>query len=65
MITDLKEQFELEVILINCQETLEQMQIFIETDGKTGNKKGNDKHDDCVIAIALAIQGIKQNKWYV
>ncbi|PEV02464.1 DNA packaging protein [Bacillus thuringiensis] len=65
MITDLKEQFELEMILINCQETLEQMQIFIETDGKTGNKKGNDKHDDCVIAMALAIQGIKQNKWYV
>ena len=39
MITDLKEQFELETILINCQETLEQMQIFVETDGKTGNKK--------------------------
>ncbi|MCU5107006.1 terminase family protein [Bacillus cereus] len=65
MITDLKEQFELETILINCQETLEQMQIFVETDGKTGNKKGKDKHDDCVIAMALAIQGIKQNKWYV
>lgn len=65
MITDLKEQFELEMILINCQETLDQMQIFVETDGKTGNKKGNDKHDDCVIAMALAIQGIKQNKWYV
>ncbi|MEK4000891.1 terminase family protein [Bacillus sp. FSL K6-2822] len=65
MITDLKEQFELEMMLINCQETLEQMQIFVETDGKTGNKKGNDKHDDCVIAMALAIQGIKQNKWYV
>lgn len=65
MITDLKEQFELEMILINCDKTLKEMQIFIETDGKTGNKKGNDKHDDCVIATALAIQGIKQNKWYV
>ncbi|MBL3844750.1 DNA packaging protein [Bacillus cereus] len=65
MITDLKEQFELEMILINCDKTLKEMQIFIETDGKTGNKKGNDKHDDCVIAMALAIQGIKQNKWYV
>ncbi|OPA08707.1 terminase large subunit domain-containing protein [Bacillus cereus] len=65
MITDLKEQFELEIILINCDKTLKEMQIFIETDGKTGNKKGNDKHDDCVIAMALAIQGIKQNKWYV
>ncbi|MFB7304645.1 terminase large subunit domain-containing protein [Heyndrickxia sporothermodurans] len=65
MITDLKEQFELDMILINCNETLEQMQIFIETDGKTGNKKGTGNHDDCVIALALAIQGIKQNKWYV
>ncbi|SCV19284.1 DNA packaging protein Gp17 [Bacillus cereus] len=65
MITDLKEQFELEMILINCDKTLKEMQIFIETDGKTGNKKGNGKHDDCVIAMALAIQGIKQNKWYV
>lgn len=65
MITDLKEQFELEMILIQCQETLEQMQIFVETDGKTGNKKGSNNHDDSVIALALAIQGIKQNKWYI
>lgn len=65
MITDLKEQFELEMILINCCETLEQMQIFVESDGKTGNKKGSNNHDDCVIAIGLAIQAIKANKWYV
>ncbi|MEK4752296.1 terminase family protein [Priestia sp. FSL R5-0597] len=65
MITDLKEQFELEAILVNCRETLEEMQIFVETEGKTGNKKGEGNHDDNVIALALAIQGIKQNKWYV
>ena len=65
MITDLKEQFECELMLINCKETLEQMQIFIETDGKTGNKKGEGNHDDCVIAIALAVQARKANKWYV
>lgn len=65
MISDLKEQFELDLILINCQETLEQMQIFVENKGKMGNKKGENNHDDCVIAIALAVQARKANKWYV
>ncbi|HDR7414092.1 TPA: terminase family protein [Bacillus toyonensis] len=65
MITDLKEQFELGMILINCSETLKEMQIFVEKDGKTGNKGGNNNHDDLVIAIGLAVQGIKTNKWYV
>ncbi len=66
MITDLKEQFECSLMLINCTETIEQMQIFVEgVGGKTGNKKGNNNHDDLVISIALAMQGIKANKWYV
>ena len=39
MITDLKEQFELETILINCQETLEQMQILLKQMGKQEIKK--------------------------
>lgn len=65
MISDLKEQFEESLILVNCVETLEQMQIFIETNGVTGNKRGSNLHDDSVIALGLAIQGIKNNKWYV
>lgn len=65
MISDLKEQFEESLILVNCVETLEQMQIFIEDNGKTGNKRGDQNHDDSVIALGLAIQGIKNNKWYV
>lgn len=65
MISDLKENFELGMLKINCKETLEQMQIFIDTDGKLGNKGGSTKHDDCVIATALAVQGIKSSKWYV
>lgn len=65
MITDLKEQFETGMILINCDQTLKEMQIFVENDGKTGNKKGTNNHDDLVIAMGLAIQGIKINKWYV
>lgn len=64
MITDLKEQFECDLLLINCAETLEQMQTFIEVNGKTGNKKG-DYHDDLVISMALAVQARKANKWYV
>lgn len=65
MISDLKEQFECDLILINCKETLEQMQIFIEKDGKQGNKKGEGNHDDNVIGLALAIQAKKANKWYI
>ncbi|MBT2667333.1 terminase family protein [Bacillus sp. ISL-4] len=65
MITDLKEQFECDLILVQCRETLEQMQIFIENEGKTGNKKGNGNHDDNVIGLALAVQAKKANKWYV
>ncbi len=65
MITDLKEQFECDMILINCDKTLKEMQIFVEVDGKQGNKKGTNNHDDLVIAMGLAIQGIKINKWYV
>ena len=67
MITDFKEQFELGLINIHCRTTLQQMQMFIETNGSTGNKKGNSDlhHDDSVIAVGLAIQGMKANKWYV
>ena len=39
MITDLKEQFELGMILINCQETLEQMQILLKQMGKQEIKR--------------------------
>lgn len=65
MISDLKEQFECDLILVHCKETLEQMQIFIENNGKTGNKKGEGNHDDNVIGLALAVQAKKANKWYI
>jgi hypothetical protein len=64
-VSDLKENFEMGLIKINCTETLEQMRIFVDNDGKTGNKRGEGNHDDNVIATALAIQGMKQAKWYV
>lgn len=65
LISDFKEQFERGLININCPETLQQMQIFQENDGKLSNSGGNNSHDDLVIANALAIQGIKTNKYYV
>lgn len=67
MISDFKEQFELNLINIECKVTLNQMQMFVETNGRTGNKRGNSDlhHDDSIISCALAIQGMKANKWYV
>lgn len=65
MISDFKENFEMGMILINCKETLTQMQIFVENDGKQGNKKGEGNHDDLVISFSLAVQAMKANKWYV
>ncbi|OLS37925.1 DNA packaging protein [Alkalihalophilus pseudofirmus] len=65
LISDFKEQFETGLIRIDCRETLGQMQIFVENNGKMGNKKGEKNHDDLVIANALAVQGMKANRWYV
>ena len=64
-ISDLKEYFELGMMKIECVNTLQEMQIFIDTSGKMGNKRGEKNHDDSVISTALAIQAMKANKWYV
>lgn len=65
LISDYKEQFEMDLILLNDNETLEEMKIFTDYNGKTGNIKGDGFHDDLVIASALAVQGMKSGKWYV
>lgn len=67
MISDFKESFEKGLINIECRTTLQQMQMFVETNGRLGNKRGNSDrhHDDSVISCALATQGMKENKWYV
>lgn len=64
LIQDYKEAFERGNILIHNIETLEQMTVFTEKDGKTGNA-GASTHDDLVISSALAVQGMKAGKWYV
>jgi Terminase RNaseH-like domain len=66
LISDFKEAFEKGFINIECKETLQQMQLFIENpNGSLGNRKGEGNHDDLVISSALAIQGHKVGKWYV
>ncbi|CAI8818637.1 hypothetical protein EMIT07CA2_210078 [Brevibacillus sp. IT-7CA2] len=67
LISDFKEQFEVGMINMECKQTLEQMKIFVDQDGKLGNKRGtgDSYHDDLVIAASLAIQGMKAGKWYV
>ncbi|MED4374318.1 terminase family protein [Schinkia azotoformans] len=66
LISDYKEQFERGLINVECKETLQQMQLFQEnSNGSTGNKKGEGNHDDLVISCALAVQGAKVGKWYV
>jgi Terminase large subunit, T4likevirus-type, N-terminal len=66
LIADFKEYFEIGLLNIECEKTLEEMQVFVEDDkGGMGNKTGSSYKDDLVISSALACQGIKTNKWYV
>jgi len=65
LIQDFKESFEEGVILINDRETLQQMQIYMEKDGKLGNVRGKNNYDDLVMAVALSIQSLKSGRYYV
>ena len=65
IINDMKEMFELGLINIECIRTLEEMKIYQEKNGKMGNKKGANNHDDLVIAVAMTCQAMKQAKYYV
>lgn len=58
-----KEQFELGLININSKETLEEMLVFQNVDGKMSSKRGH--HDCIVIASCLSQIGMMENKWYV
>lgn len=65
LIMDLKETFEEGIILINDKDTLDEMRIYVEDNGKMGNIKGANNHDDLVIATSLAVQALKAGKWYI
>lgn len=65
-VSDFKEHFEKGLIEINDKETLQQMQVFIERpDGGIGNRQSAGLVDDLVDSAILAVQGLKQNKYYV
>lgn len=63
MVGDLKENFELGGVFIQDRETLNEMKIFTDSDGKLGNKGGG--RDDLVDSLALAIQCLKTRKSYL
>lgn len=64
-ISDLKEHFEMNMMKIECKETLQEMQLFIDNNGKLGNKSGAKNRDDLVISTALAVTAMKANRWYI
>jgi Terminase RNaseH-like domain len=66
LVEDFKRAFEEGYILIECKRTLDEMKVFVESDNKKmGNKKGNNLHDDMVMAFVHCIQAYKMNKYYV
>jgi len=65
MVNDLKEAFEIGTILVNDKETLEQMKIFTENKGSFGNANGKGNHDDLVDSLGLAVQSLKQGRYYI
>lgn len=65
LINDFKEAFETGMVIVNDKETLDEMRIYVEKDGKMGNVKGSKNHDDLVIAYALAVQSMKSGKSYI
>lgn len=62
LINDFIEWWENDDIVINSTNLLNEMKVYQYTDGKMNAQNGS--HDDCVIASALAIQGIKSNIYY-
>jgi hypothetical protein len=64
MIGHFVELFETNEIFINSKELLSEMKVFIvKENGKT--EGAGHKHDDRVLAFAMALQGIKSGIWYI
>ena len=64
-ITNFRQNFDTGMININCKTLLEQMTIFVEKEGKLGNKRGDKNKDDLVISMTLANVAMAEGKWYV
>jgi len=65
LINDLKEYFEMGMICINDIEVLNQLNTYIEKNGKMGNMRGETMHDDLVIGLGLALMNMIQSKSYL
>lgn len=63
IINDFREWFTKGLIQINSITVLNEMQVFVASDNGSMGATGKF-HDDCVMAMALAIQGLKNNIWY-
>ena len=65
LISDLKEYFEMGMICVNEIETLNQLNTYVEKNGKMGNQRGETLHDDLVIGLGLAVMNMIQSKSYL
>jgi hypothetical protein len=65
LINDLKEYFEMGMICVNDIDTLNQMNTYVEKNGKMGNQRGETMHDDLVIALGLAVMNMILSKSYL
>ena len=65
LISDLKEYFEMGMICINDIETLNQLNTYIEKNGKLGNQRGETMHDDLVISLGLSVMNMIQSRSYL
>ena len=65
LVEDFKRHFEEGYLLIECKRSLDEMKIFQESDGKIGNKKIKNGHDDMVMAWVHCTAAFKANKYHV
>lgn len=63
MIQDFVEMWEKNEMFINSPATLNEMKTYLYSNGTANGERGC--HDDCVIATALALQGIKSGIHYL
>ena len=62
MMDDFQEVFETDQCLINSRDLLAEMKVFQLTED--GKLKAASGHDDCVMACAMALQGVKSKQYY-
>lgn len=63
IINDLRESFDKGHLLLNSSDILEEMKVFeVKDNGSMGAMSGY--HDDLVMALALALNGLKDGKYY-